>query len=125
MELSKLNLTELRRLQKRVEAEIERRATIARKDVLKKVQKMAAEAGISLNELIAPEGKPAKVPAKRGRPAAAAKPARKAADRKSVGVAKYRNPENADQTWTGKGRKPQWAQAWVDAGKSLTELEIK
>jgi DNA-binding protein H-NS len=124
MELSKLNLTELRRLQKRVEAEIERRATVARKDVLKKVQKMAAEAGISLNDLIAPESKPAKVVAKRGRPAAA-KPARKVADRKSVGVAKYRNPENADQTWTGKGRKPQWAQTWVDAGKSLTELEIK
>ncbi len=123
MELSNLNLTELRRLQKRVETEIERCTSIIRKDVLKKVQKMAAEAGMSLNDLIGQESKPAKL-VKRGRPAGA-KPNGKAMKRKSVGVAKYCNPADPQQTWTGKGRKPQWAQVWVNEGKSLADLEIK
>ncbi len=123
MELTKLNLTALHRLQKRVATEIERRANVTRKDVLKRVQKMAAEAGLSLDELLGTENKSAK-PAKRGRPAGT-KQGRKPAERKSVGVARYRNPDNTTQTWTGKGRKPQWAQAWVDAGKQLADLEIR
>lgn len=27
---------------------------------------------------------------------------------KSLGIAKYRNPENSEETWTGRGRKPNW-----------------
>ncbi|MCL2657977.1 MAG: H-NS histone family protein [Betaproteobacteria bacterium] len=122
MDLSKLNLTELKRLQKRVETEIERRANVTRKDVLKKVQKMAAEAGISLNDLIGTE--PAKKAPKRGRPVGS-RNGRNVAVRKTAGIARYKNPENEQQTWTGKGRKPLWAQAWIDAGKPLSELEIK
>lgn len=30
---------------------------------------------------------------------------------------KYRNPENAEQTWTGRGRTPAWCQALKDAGR--------
>jgi len=29
---------------------------------------------------------------------------------------KYRNPANPDQTWTGRGRTPDWAQALKNAG---------
>ena len=32
--------------------------------------------------------------------------------------AKYRNPENHEQTWTGMGRKPNWLVATLEAGKS-------
>ena len=30
------------------------------------------------------------------------------------GVAKYRNPANPDQTWTGRGKKPNWLTDPVD-----------
>ena len=37
---------------------------------------------------------------------------------------KYANPEDPEQTWTGRGRKPRWVQEALDAGKKLESLEI-
>lgn len=34
--------------------------------------------------------------------------------RRSVGAPKYRNPENPEQTWTGRGKKPGWLKQAVD-----------
>lgn len=39
-------------------------------------------------------------------------------------VAKYRNPANPEQTWTGRGRKPQWIHDALAAGADITDLEI-
>lgn len=121
MEITKLNLSELKRLQKRVETEIERRSQATKKDLLKRVNKIVTDAGLSLSDLVGKEEKPA-----RGRPAKAAKTGpRKIAGKKTTGVAKYRNPDNTEMTWTGRGRKPLWVQAWLQAGKPIDELEIK
>ena len=51
MDISTYSLTELRRLQGKIEAEIRRRSDTARKDLLKRMQKLAAEHGMSLNEV--------------------------------------------------------------------------
>lgn len=123
MELAKQNLTELKRLLKRVEAEIERRANTTKRDVLKKVNKLVTDAGLSLEEPIGGEEKKPARKAVKPR-AAAAKPGRKPAGRKTVGAAKYRNPANEAQTWTGHGRKPGWVAEWLASGKALNELEI-
>ncbi|OBU84561.1 H-NS histone family protein [Chromobacterium subtsugae] len=37
---------------------------------------------------------------------------------------RYRHPTNENQTWTGRGRKPAWVQAWLDAGGTLEELAV-
>lgn len=37
---------------------------------------------------------------------------------------KYRNPADPSQTWTGRGKRPRWVQAALDAGKSLESLAI-
>lgn len=34
--------------------------------------------------------------------------------RKSAGIPKYRNPENPEQTWTGRGKKPGWLKQAAD-----------
>ncbi|WHP69590.1 H-NS histone family protein [Phaeobacter inhibens] len=39
-------------------------------------------------------------------------------------AAKYANPEDASQTWSGRGRKPAWVHAALEAGKSIEDLEI-
>ncbi|QPT38934.1 DNA binding protein, nucleoid-associated [Oligella ureolytica] len=36
----------------------------------------------------------------------------------------YRNPDNQWETWTGRGRKPKWVKEWLEAGRSLEELEV-
>ncbi|MCW3482144.1 H-NS histone family protein [Neisseriaceae bacterium JH1-16] len=38
--------------------------------------------------------------------------------------AKYRNPDDASMTWTGRGRKPVWVQQHLDAGKTLEDLAV-
>lgn len=37
---------------------------------------------------------------------------------------KYRNPQNARQTWAGRGLKPAWLQALLKQGRKLEEFEI-
>ena len=39
--------------------------------------------------------------------------------------AKYANPEDPTQTWSGRGRKPIWVHESLEAGKSLETFEIK
>ncbi len=121
MDISSLSLTELRRLQTKVEAEIRRRSDTAKKDLLKRMQKLAAEHGMSLNEVLGQETaeKPAAAPKK-----AAAKPAVKKAA-KPASVIKFRHPENPAIGWTGHGRKPQWVIDWLAQGKPLDELRAE
>ena len=39
--------------------------------------------------------------------------------------AKYRNPENPEQTWSGGGRRPQWVHDATANGRALEELAIR
>lgn len=122
MELNKLSLIELRRLKQRVEAEIKKRDDSARRDLLKKMQRLAADHGMTLDQVVGkPSGAGESKQARRGRPAAAAaKPGRKTGKVPQ----KYRHPDNADLGWTGRGRKPLWIQDWIATGKSVDELLI-
>jgi DNA-binding protein H-NS len=36
-------------------------------------------------------------------------------------AAKYRNPTNPSETWSGRGRKPKWVEEKLAAGRSLEE----
>lgn len=38
--------------------------------------------------------------------------------------ARYRNPENSEQTWTGRGNKPHWVREFEATGASLASIEI-
>ena len=44
--------------------------------------------------------------------------------KKSVNPALYQNPDNKTQTWSGKGRKPNWLLTQFEAGKSLEDFKI-
>lgn len=44
--------------------------------------------------------------------------------KRKPGTAKYANPADRSQTWTGRGRKPRWAEAALKAGKTLADLAI-
>ncbi|MFM7445463.1 MAG: H-NS family nucleoid-associated regulatory protein [Tabrizicola sp.] len=39
-------------------------------------------------------------------------------------LAKYRHPENAALTWSGRGRKPHWFADHVNAGKDPSALAV-
>jgi DNA-binding protein H-NS len=80
----------------------------------KAAEKAAAEYGFSLNELsseIKGASKPRKAKAKAKAPAKKGKP-------------QYANPEDATQTWTGKGRQPNWYRAAVENGIAPETMRI-
>jgi DNA-binding protein H-NS len=101
--LEKMSRKELLELRGQVETAIKSAEKRERKEALKAAEKAAAEYGFSLSELS--EG--------------AAKPAKSAKS-----SAKYKNPANPDQTWSGRGRKPQWVHDALNAGADISDLEI-
>ncbi len=88
--------------------------------VRKKIVDMAKAEGYTLIELFG-----IKAAAKKAAPAK--KAAKKAAVRK-VGKkvpAKYRNPANTKETWSGRGKQPRWMAEQVKKGKKAEDFLIK
>lgn len=48
-----------------------------------------------------------------------------AVEKKAKGAPKYRSSDDPALTWTGKGRKPGWVQAYLESGGDLGSLLIK
>ena len=85
-----------------------------RRDALKAAEAAARERGFTLDELVGLMGG-----AKgRGRRAAGASSA-------PANAARYRNPDNPEQTWSGRGRRPRWIHEAEAAGRSLSDMEIR
>lgn len=53
-------------------------------------------------------------------------PGPKKGSRKGIKVpAKYRNPNNLSDTWSGRGMKPNWLKSLLEKGHRLEEFRIK
>lgn len=88
-QLDKMNVKELRELKSRIDAAISARQSKDRAELKQKMIALAEEAGLSLDDVIG-SGK------RGGR-----------GGKGSVAV-KYRHPDDASMTWTGRGRRPRW-----------------
>ena len=95
-----MSLKELKSLQKDLARAISTFEDRQKSDARSKLEIIAKEMGYSLADLIGTEVKPSRAPA----------------------AAKYRHPENMALTWSGRGRKPLWFVAALDAGKSPDDL---
>ncbi|HCA3195731.1 TPA: H-NS histone family protein [Klebsiella pneumoniae] len=40
------------------------------------------------------------------------------------GEPKYRDPANPFNTWSGKGKRPEWLRKYIEEGRVLSEFEI-
>lgn len=91
--------------------------------VRKKVTLLAKNEGYSIAELFGAAA-PAATRAPR---AVGTKPAKAAKARKTLGkvAPKYRNTDNASETWTGRGKQPRWLAAHTGQGRTLAEFLIK
>ena len=107
IDLENMPLPELRTLRAQIEAEIRRRGSATQR-LIKRVQKLAADQGLSLNELLTVAGSADEAPTVS----------------RSGTAFKYRNPVNPAQVWTGHGRKPGWVIDYLANGGTLDKLAI-
>ena len=97
-----LSLKELKSLQKDLAKAISTFEDRQKSDARSKLEIIAKEMGYSLADLIGTEVKPTRAPA----------------------ATKYRHPENAALTWSGRGRKPLWFVAALEAGKLPEDMAV-
>ena len=100
--LEALSLKELQQLQKDLTKAISTYEDRHKAEARTKLEAIAKEMGYSLADLIGVEVKTTRAPA----------------------VAKYRHPDNAALTWSGRGRKPQWFADHINSGKEPSDLWV-
>lgn len=97
--LEKMSFSELVDMERQIERIKGEKQNSERKAMRDKLTAMAKEGGFDVNELFG-------------------KGARKG---KGTVAVKYRDPKNAENTWTGRGRMPRWLTAATKGGKAKKE----
>ena len=111
VDLKSMNRKELEKLLKDVKVALLNADAKDRRAARKAAEKAAAEFGFSLGELSDD------IPKTKGK-----KAKKKVSGPKSP--PKYANPKDTTQTWTGKGRQPNWFRLAVDKGTAPEKMEI-
>lgn len=104
LDLNKMDKQELERLRADVDQALNTLEARRRKEAREAAMAVAKEHGFKLEDLVA---------------AAASGP-----KSKSKLPPKFANPDDPSQTWSGRGRKPQWFNDAIASGKSEEELAI-
>ena len=102
VDLEKSSFAELVQLQKDIAILIKKREKEEKIALRKKMEALAEESGFTFDD-IAAETK---------------------ATKKSKVKPKYANPDNPEQTWTGRGRRPKWIVSALNSGMRVDDLLI-
>lgn len=113
--LASYSLPQLKQLSARVANEIVKQESAVKAATLRKLEKLAREHGLTLNEVLGDGATAARREAPVAKVTRAPKPAL---------PPKYRHPSKSDLAWSGRGRKPQWVDAWLANGGALDALAI-
>lgn len=109
MKINLKNMTrkELEKLGKDVSKALDKLHKQDLKKVRQEMEKLAAAHGVKVEDVLGSGAKPA---------------AKTAAKAKSA--PKFANPADKSQTWTGKGRQPDWYKSAIAAGKSPDSMAV-
>jgi DNA-binding protein H-NS len=102
MNMDTLSLKELKELQAQVTKAIASFEDRRKKEALAELENKARELGFSIAELTGGASTRKRAPA----------------------AAKYANPANESDTWSGRGRKPRWFEAALSEGKRPEDMAI-
>jgi DNA-binding protein H-NS len=105
MDISNLSVSELEKLQADAAVLIETKKEQAILDAFNAIEEVAEKVGMTVEELLQ-IGK-----------------AKNKKERKSV-EPRYRNKDNFEETWTGRGKQPRWLVAAIEAGAKLEDFLI-
>ena len=102
-EYSNLSETELQAVINKAEKALKDKQSQKRKDVISQIKDLAASIGVTVDFQDTEVKR-----ARKGKKVAA----------------KYLNPDDASQTWTGRGIAPKWMQALLKSGRDKSEFLI-
>ena len=102
VDLSKFSLAELKALQSDVEKTLKDFQSQAKSKALEEMQAVAKKHGLSLDDIVGRKGRKSKAKA----------------------APKYRDPANAELTWSGRGRQPAWFKEAIAKGKKPESMSI-
>ncbi|WHR59130.1 H-NS histone family protein [Acinetobacter haemolyticus] len=105
-DISDLSVEDLKRLQAEAEALIESKKDQAIEDAYNQIIAIADGIGLTVEELLA-----------------VGEQKRKKTTRKAV-EPRYRNKNNTEETWTGRGKQPRWLVAELEKGAKLEDFLI-
>lgn len=111
-DISGLEVDELRELRQILDGRIAELEEAQQRSVFEQMQELATGAGTTVEKLLAQYGGGIR----RGQ--------RGGGGKKGTREAKYRNPVNQNETWSGRGRQPDWFKKAIAAGKSPEDLAI-
>jgi DNA-binding protein H-NS len=100
--IEKASYKELVEARDAIDEALAKRKEEERSEVRRKIAELANESGFELTELFG---------GKRG-------------GKRAASGAKYRNPKDASQTWTGRGRKPNWLVEALRQGAKIENFEV-
>jgi DNA-binding protein H-NS len=103
IDFDRLSLTELKLLQKEIAKAIADFGNRKKVEALGALEEHAKALGFSLAELTGVKVRRAQA---------------------GSGVPKYCHPDNPEVTWSGRGRKPAWFTAAIDAGKTAGSMAV-
>ncbi len=109
-DLKSMTRKELEKLKANIDKALVKLAEKDKKAALAAAEKAAAAHGFSLAEITGD------APARKTRKAKTGP--------KKVSVPKYQNPADKSQTWTGKGRQPDWFKSAIASGTTPDAMEI-
>lgn len=101
VDISNLSVAELEALRGSIENVIVNRRQTELVSLRKAIEDMVEEAGFSLEEVM-----------------------QATTSKKRTVAPKYQNPDDASQTWSGRGRKPGWVEELLAAGGNLDDCLI-
>lgn len=104
VDLNNFSVPELEELAKAIASELERRQSESKRIVLNQIKELAQSIGMTIDDVVG-IGK--------------RKPRRSVALTSTM----YVNPENPKQTWSGRGRRPNWARDILNRGEALRTLD--
>ncbi|MEN9896543.1 MAG: hypothetical protein RLZZ66_192 [Pseudomonadota bacterium] len=90
---------ELKEFINTINKSISLRKDIDKKELINQIQLLAEKGGFKIEDLLVKQTKSVE--------------------------ARYLNPENQNETWTGRGKYPKWLQAFLDRGRNLDEFLIE
>lgn len=114
VDIEKMNLVELRAHRDVVDAKIKQKEIDDRQEAIAAARAAAKALGFEVEDLFGFQ--PAVAPSSSGK---------EAKEGRQKVAPKYRNPNNPEQTWTGRGRPPKWVEEQEEAGRKREEFLIE